>query len=614
MGDAEWAGSAVQSTVGFDSQTGASGTEGGEYRLAYDDKFIYFAARLTDSKPGQIQAIQFRPNAGFGGDDFCGLAIDPFGTLADLNRFEINPLGTTNIRVNGGRAAKREWLGEMEAKARRTETGWEAEAKIPWSVMRLPHAGLHDMRFHFYRYMRRTQRVTTTENLANGQNVRMATWTGVTLPEISRPKTLNLLPYGYGGYEDREGVVANAGLDFKYGINEDLDLIGSVNPDFRNIENQVLNLDFSYFERLAGETRPFFLEGADYFRTSMDAPLFVPQRIQSFDSGLKTYGKVTPKTQVAVLNTEDFGVQDATVGNVRQSLGPRTDLTIAGTRLSRPDLLNEGSYLGFSHGFGRYGMFLQHEGTTDSKEGQGRRTNAGLNYGKDGLGVGMEWVEVTPNFLPRLGFAPRRDYRGMSTGLGYTKVVPRGSLMEFGFNGGVQKYERFNGDNFSEGFNLNGSLTFRDATDVDFGYSRDHFGTNHDELAYLDIENPRGDLYHNCDVGVRTGRIAGKRYLSVSQRIAFRPLPRLQINASHQSLTHFRDSEQAIINANFDMNQSDSVSGRLVRTDSHLNWYLSFRRSGNKGNEYYVILGDPNAQSFRTSLVLKAVFPLTIRL
>ena len=33
--------------------------------------------------------------------------------------------------------------------------------------------------------------------------------------------------------------------------------------------------------------------------------------------------------------------------------------------------------------------------------------------------------------------------------------------------------------------------------------------------------------------------------------------------------------------------------------------------SGNLGNEYYVILGDPNAPTFRARLTLKAVFPLS---
>jgi hypothetical protein len=55
------------------------------------------------------------------------------------------------------------------------------------------------------------------------------------------------------------------------------------------------------------------------------------------------------------------------------------------------------------------------------------------------------------------------------------------------------------------------------------------------------------------------------------------------------------------------------LSTRFVRRQNDYNIYFSYRKSGGRGAEYYVILGDPNAQSFRTSLVLKAVFPIEIR-
>ena len=39
----------------------------------------------------------------------------------------------------------------------------------------------------------------------------------------------------------------------KTSLTDQIDLVGTINPDFRNVENQVLSVDFSYFERLAGE-------------------------------------------------------------------------------------------------------------------------------------------------------------------------------------------------------------------------------------------------------------------------------------------------------------------------------------------------------------------------
>ncbi|MGV3617757.1 MAG: DUF5916 domain-containing protein [Fimbriimonas sp.] len=615
--DAEWADAPVHAGTGFDEDTGAPGQERSEYRLAYDDKFIYFAAKLTDSQPSQIRATEFRTNVNLGGDDFVGMYIDPFGTFSDGNNFDINPQGATNIRVNGGRAAKREWLGEMEAKARRTAEGWEAEARIPWSVMRLPRAGLNDLRVNFYRVLSRTRRAYIYENIANGRIAQTPVWKGVDVPAKTNERTVKLLPYAYGGYEDRRGIIANSGLDLKYGLTDDIDLIGSINPDFRNIENQVLSVDFSYFERLAGETRPFFLEGSDYFRTSGDAPLFASQRIQSFDAGIKSYGKIGDRTQVAVLNTGDFGEESATVGTVRQNFGPRTNMTVAGTQLTRRGLENSASFIGGGHGWGPWDVFFQHQSTRDTERGHGRRVNTGLNYNKDGFFGGGEWVEVTPQFLPRLGFAPQTDFRGYNAYAGMQRLLSKGPLQGWEFNLGGIDWRTFGGDNFISGVNGFASITLRNGTDLDMGFNFEKFRQNDDKVYFFDYDKANGDPYRNAGFHIETGEIAGRSYTSISPRISLRPLPRLQLSGTYQSVRHYDVSDQTILTASYDLNMADSVSGRFIQQDRRTSWYLAYRRTGNKGAEYYVILGEPRVnidRSFQASLILKAVFPIDWKL
>src|SRR5687768_15774605 len=97
----------------FDDITGAAAPEGGTFWLAYDDKFIYFAARLQDSQPGTIRANEYRTNVSLTGDDYVELHVDLSGSLADFSVFGVNPRGATSIELAGGRAAKREWQGEF---------------------------------------------------------------------------------------------------------------------------------------------------------------------------------------------------------------------------------------------------------------------------------------------------------------------------------------------------------------------------------------------------------------------------------------------------------------------------------------------------------------------
>jgi len=171
----------------------------------------------------------------------------------------------------------------------------EAEARIPWPIMNLPGAGRREVRFNVSRFVVRTQRRSVFGYTGGGRLADTPRWTGVLLlrPQ-SRARTLHLLPYTFGGIDPAAGGIATrrsrpqgaAGGEYPTGW-------GRVHPDFRNIENQILSLDFSRFERLAGEVRPFFLEGRQYSGSA----LFASQRIGDFDVGLNSYGKINTKTQ-----------------------------------------------------------------------------------------------------------------------------------------------------------------------------------------------------------------------------------------------------------------------------------------------------------------------------
>ena len=96
-------------------------------------------------------------------------------------------------------------------------------------------------------------------------------WAKVSLPKQSHDQSISLLPYTYVGYDPDIHRVVNGGLDLKTKLSDQVALVGTINPDFRNIENQILSIDFSRFERLAGESRPFFQEGSDDIRTPIFA-------------------------------------------------------------------------------------------------------------------------------------------------------------------------------------------------------------------------------------------------------------------------------------------------------------------------------------------------------
>lgn len=592
-----------------DSATGAPAPMQGKFWLAYDSKFIYFAAKLPDPQPQKIVATEYRTNVSVSGNDDVAIIVDPFGTLGEFNVFQINPRGATNIRIAGGRAAKREWLGEILAKGRITKEGWEAEARIPWSIMRLPASGAHDVRFNVYRWSPRTQRDTSWRFTEGPKVTDMPHWTNVVLPPAP-PRTLRLLPYNYSGVSEKDGTIANMGLDLKTSITDSLDFVGTINPDFRNIENQVLSLDFSYFERLAGEVRPFFLEGGNFFHTSNDAPIFTSQRIHAFDAGAKVYGKLGQKTDLAILNTSDFGHENDLVFNSFTQMSPRTSFRTAFSGLSGDGVRNNAFHTEYRNGRGPWDFFYQLAGTEDKETKIGQRHNFGTVFSNGGVNGVLEYSSVTSRFNPRLGFAPQRSFQGVSGSLDSTHPLKHGPLMEEGYGIFARQWDRFSGDDYLHNLSINSSHTWRNGFDLDMGIDFTEFDGFKDRVNWISLELPRGDVYRHWQLDYQFGNVEGTSYKNTGLSLSYRPLQMFQLQATYQLLEHNGTHTQTIISGNYDLGNDLSISGRALQQEHDWNAYLALRKSGNTGMEYFLILGDPNAQKWRSSLILKVTYPL----
>jgi hypothetical protein len=186
--------------------------------------------------------------------------------------------------------------------------------------------------------------------------------------------------------------------------------------------------------------------------------------------------------------------------------------------------------------------------------------------------------------------------------------------METEIGGSFNYAERWgSSDVYDRSADINASFTFRDGLDVDLGASQGWFLGSVDTLYVISIEKPRRNQYRRWSLDYATGNLAGRAYEQVGVSLRYRPLKRVQLFGSLQWQDHFEKSRQAIVSLNYDMGLFESIGGRLVERDGDINWYLSYRRSGGLGNEFFLILGDPNSRTFRKQLILKAVFPLSVK-
>jgi len=606
VNDDEWK-DVPEMTGMVDGMTGTPAPEPALFWLGYDDKYIYFAARLHDSQPNEIKQTEYRQNSSLNGDDTVQLDVDPYGALTDWSHFTINPKGATRIQIAGGRASKEEWMGEFVAKARVTPDGWEAEAKIPWALMKLPGSGKRDVRFDFDRFMARTNRAYDWTNTASGDLRNVGLWKAVDLPKIQEDRILQFLPYTYQGI-DNKGSIANGGLDLKMPVTDQINLVGTVNPDFRNIENQILSIDFSRFERLANESRPFFQEGQQYYSSA----LIATQRIKDFDSGVNLYGKVNNKLAMGLVNTSNFGNENDLMTTWQYSPNQISSVRMSLTDLNSKDTKNRGYLIAYNNQLSKTtNLFVRGMSTDDATLGKGEERTAQVNVAQGEFVYNATYRQVSPLFKPRLGFAPEVDYKGVRGMMMWDHVIKAGPVAEISADTYGNKYSHFAGGNYRRGMGGDFSIANREGLQLSANADFSQFEGSNDHTYTLNLINPRSDPFHNWSTGYTWGRIEGSDYRSISVGSAYRPVNSLQLSLTSQ-FVHFQgaDDKQIILGGTFDLGNNRSISGRLVQGQRDLNAYVALQRSGGAGIEYFLILGDPNALKFRRSLILKVTYPL----
>lgn len=594
-----------------DADTNIPSDERAEFWITYDSQAIYFAGRVY-TNPKTLVRDEYRQNVGLGGNDALIFSVSPTGLPSNYNEFGTNSNGATSISLSGGRAAKTEWLGEIEAHGRVTETGWECEMRIPWRVMTISGSGPRDLRFNVFWYRSNKQNTYVYRYYRNDNNL-APRWLGVELPELTLRREILLLPYAYAGLQEGAGPIADAGLDFKTSLTPLVNMVGTINPDFRNIESSILSLDFSYFERLASENRPFFQEGSQYLRTGYDNRLFASQRIPSFDAGLNVYGQLTPRTNFGAITTVDFGKQRTSAVSVTSRPTDRSNIELAYVENAQPGLDNQAGMLNYLTNWANQNFFFTNQFTDDEQLGSGWRNNIGWGYNDEKYYGSLEYLRISEDYFPRLGFAPERNFDGGFAVMGMQATPQSGAIRSYGVETVGASFRRLDGGFYRNFVTLSGYASFVSGFSSSASAEFSNFEGSADHLYSASIRYPAADPYRGVKVSQSIGSFLGQDYQESFIGWDYRPLNRVQLSGSSQFVDFGGREEQHILSARWDIGKYESVGGRLVARNGDVNWYLSYRLSGRRGAEYFLLVGDPRSNVFANRVVLKAVFPLSIR-
>jgi hypothetical protein len=259
-----------------------------EVFFTYDHDNLYVAFRAHDPNPAEIRAHVSDRDTAFN-DDFVGIVLDTFNDERRAFEFFVNPLGVQMdlFQDDVGGSEDETWDALWDTAGRINEDGYAVEIAIPWSSLRFPRAeGAQTWGFDALRFYPRDQRHRIASQPMDRniscylcQTSKLTGFAGVT-----PGRNMEVVPTATAGRTDgrpddaldrpfREGDVdTDFGVTGKWGITPNLTLNAAINPDFSQVEADAAQLDVNtQFALFFPEKRPFFLEGADFFRTPFDA-------------------------------------------------------------------------------------------------------------------------------------------------------------------------------------------------------------------------------------------------------------------------------------------------------------------------------------------------------
>jgi hypothetical protein len=255
--------------------------------LTYDDRFFYAGFEFEDPDPRAIRApFADRDDMGNGFSDYGGILLDPRNTGRTATFFVVTPRNTqydSTMDDGSGEDSSPDYF--WQSATRIGEHGWTLEIRIPFSSLRYRTGDPQTWTILLYRnyprtyhyqffsaklprddncFVCRSNTLVGLEHLPSGGHLVAAPY--VSAGESARPRD----EVGSPLVGDR--VKAHVGFDVKWTPNADNAVDLAVKPDFSQVESDTAQISAN--ERFAlffPEKRPFFLEGADLFRTPIQA-------------------------------------------------------------------------------------------------------------------------------------------------------------------------------------------------------------------------------------------------------------------------------------------------------------------------------------------------------
>ena len=437
---------------------GSPVSERTEVALLFDSHALYVGFWGFDSEPDRILANEMARDFRWTGEDNFEMVLDPFDDNRNGYLFATNPNGAMAdaLIADNGSVVNRDWDGVWEVKAHRSDEGWFAEIRIPFSTLRFGPRPEDGWGINFERNIRRKREQGLWQGWSRDFNLEQVSRAGLLtgLRDLGEVTLVDVRPHGVGGTEWEEGSgqrsVGNLGLDVHYLPSPSWRINLTVNPDFAQVESDREEVNLTRFSLFYPEKREFFLEGQEFFDFELgsDTRPFYSRRIGlaadrteiPILGGGGVLGKGGGTTLGAmVLQTAEEGENaSANFGVLRWKQDVLDESSVGVLAVSRIEPGRTNATYGFDLNYATSEMFGEREFeaglvmsqsyTSDAQEKTGLAHRLYFSYPNDLVEFLGSWTRRGDAFNPEVGFVRRTAHQRFFTELA---ISPRPRFLPF---------------------------------------------------------------------------------------------------------------------------------------------------------------------------------------
>lgn len=424
--------------------------------LLYDDKNLYVAFHCVQHGV-PITAAQRIDHAGVGSDDHVGFGIDTSGNGSRTYEFRVNPLGVHDESSNENARYAPRWQSTAYVDA---SGNYDVFLVIPLADIRSQGGTAQRWRFNFERFIASKNADETwayEPAMQSIASVQFWPWlTGIRLGgTATRPKPQadayvlesagsqrNVFQNGIGQFEQMRPRLA--GLDVTYPFTNTLAFVGTLNPDFSNVEQDQTTIELQEFQKAYQEYRPFFAEGAQYINALPQIgnfggnSMFYSPSIGVFDRGLKIEG-TAGRSALGMLNVIGPGIDDSAAGYSYTADNGAFSLSAESVLADHSGVRDRTAGVGLERSNRRSGESTQIEFASENGNAHDFNLAEGLqNQHFTAIGY---YRDTTPGYAPADGYTAVSDARGPSLKLGYAGTGSTASpLLSYSINVSADRY------------------------------------------------------------------------------------------------------------------------------------------------------------------------------